>query len=201
MINSDNQQNTVSSDSPNDAVETSVSDNTITHPQPITNTMSTNNDIPTVPADDESAAIQMNNATAADVESATGSSTTNTTAAALASANLNSGTDFAATTNRTPYYIMMKDTNGLCMTFKVSSGEVYSITTPEGRKVTATERAQHVQTQFDEAGNLISCSSDEGKLVCSSDVSGGLILECFPPDAFLRFPALTACRAFRILVT
>ena len=32
---------TVSSDSPNDAVETSVSDNTITHPQPITtNTIS-----------------------------------------------------------------------------------------------------------------------------------------------------------------
>ena len=42
-----------------------------------TNTMSTNNDIPTVPADDESAATQMNNATAADVESATGSSTNN----------------------------------------------------------------------------------------------------------------------------
>ncbi|MBQ9096708.1 MAG: hypothetical protein IJY53_10265 [Akkermansia sp.] len=92
----------VSSNSPNDAVETSVSDNTITNTQPtITNTMSTNNDIPTVPADDESAATQMNNATAADVESATGSSTTNTTAAALASANLNSGTDCATTSDTT----------------------------------------------------------------------------------------------------
>ena len=92
----------VSSNSPNDAVETSVSDNTFTHPQPITtNTMSTNNDIPTVPADDESAATQMNNTTAADVESATGSSTTNNTAAALASANLNSGTDCATTSDTT----------------------------------------------------------------------------------------------------
>ena len=92
----------VSSDSPNDAVETSISDNTITNTQPtITNTMSTNNDIPTVPADDESAATQMNNTTAADVESATGSSTTNNTAAALASANLNSGTDCATTSDTT----------------------------------------------------------------------------------------------------
>ncbi|MBQ8516686.1 MAG: hypothetical protein IJ498_03805 [Akkermansia sp.] len=92
----------VFSDSPNDAVETSVSDNTITHTQPITtNTMSTNNDIPTVPADDESAATLMNNATAADVESATGSSTTNNTAAAIASANLNSGTDCATTSDTT----------------------------------------------------------------------------------------------------
>ena len=66
-----------------------------------TNTMSTNNDIPTVPADDESAATQMNNATAADVESATGSSTTNNSAAALASANLNSGTDCATTSDTT----------------------------------------------------------------------------------------------------
>ncbi len=74
----------VSSDSPNDAVETSVSDNTITNTQPSTNnTMSTNNDIPTVPADDESAATQMNNATAA----------------ALASANLNSGADCATTSD------------------------------------------------------------------------------------------------------
>ena len=54
-----------------------------------------------VPADDESAVTQMNNATAADVESATGSSTTNTTAAALASANLNSGTDCATTPDTT----------------------------------------------------------------------------------------------------
>ncbi|MBQ8900220.1 MAG: hypothetical protein IJY72_04625, partial [Akkermansia sp.] len=69
--------------------------------------MSTNNDIPTVPADDESAATQMNNATAADVESATGSSTTNNTAAALASANLNSGTDCATTPDTT----MNIDTN------------------------------------------------------------------------------------------
>ena len=98
----------VSSDSPNDAVETSVSDNTITNTQPtITNTMSTNNDIPTVPADDESAATQMNNTTAADVEFATGSSTTNNTAAALASANLNSGTDCATTPDTT----MNIDTN------------------------------------------------------------------------------------------
>ena len=71
-----------------------------------TNTMSTNNDIPTVPADDESAATQMNNTTAADVESATGSSTDNT-AAALASANLNSGTDCATTSDKT----MNTDTN------------------------------------------------------------------------------------------
>ncbi len=54
-----------------------------------------------VPADDESAATQMNNATAADVESATGSSTTNNTAAAIASANLNSGTDCATTSDTT----------------------------------------------------------------------------------------------------
>ena len=72
-----------------------------------TNTMSTNNDIPTVPADDESAATQMNNVTAADVESATGSSTTNNTAAAIASANLNSGTDCATTSDTT----MNTDTN------------------------------------------------------------------------------------------
>ena len=92
----------VSSDSPNDAVETSASDNTLTNTQPtITNTMSTNNDIPTVPADDESAATQMNNATAADVESATGSSSNNNTAAAIASANLNSGTDCATTSDTT----------------------------------------------------------------------------------------------------
>lgn len=105
----------VSSDSPNDAVETSVSDNTITHPQPITtNTMSTNNDIPTVPADDESAAIQMNNTTAADVESATGSSTTNNTAAALASANLNSGTD-CATTPDTTMNIDTNTNNGIAL--------------------------------------------------------------------------------------
>ena len=98
----------VSSDSPNDAVETSASDNTLTNTQPtITNTMSTNNDIPTVPADDESAATQMNNTTAADVESATGSSTTNNTAAAIASANLNSGTDCATTPDTT----MNIDTN------------------------------------------------------------------------------------------
>ena len=71
-----------------------------------TNTMSTNNDIPTVPADDESAASQMNNTTAADVESATSSSTGNT-AAALASANLNSGTDCATTSDKT----MNTDTN------------------------------------------------------------------------------------------
>ena len=69
--------------------------------------MSTNNDIPTVPADDESAATQMNNTTAADVEFATGSSTTNNTAAALASANLNSGTDCATTSDTT----MNIDTN------------------------------------------------------------------------------------------
>ena len=112
----------VSSDSPNDAVETSISDNTITNTQPtITNTMSTNNDIPTVPADDESAATQMNNATAADVESATGSSSNNNTAAALASANLNSGTDCATTSDTT----MNIDTNTNNAVAPVSEGESF----------------------------------------------------------------------------
>ncbi len=80
--------------------------------------MSENNDRPTVPADDESAATQMNNATAADVESATGSSTTNNTAAALASANLNSGTDCATTPDTT----MNIDTNINNVVAPVSEG-------------------------------------------------------------------------------
>ena len=90
---------------------------------------------------------------------------------------------FNATTSRTPAFIMMKDPTGLCLTFSVSTGEVYSITSPEGRKVTATERAQHVETQFDGAGNLLYCASAESKLVCSTDESGQLLLKWFPPDA------------------
>ncbi len=91
--------------------------------------------------------------------------------------------DFNATTSRTPAYIMMKDANGLCMTFDMSNGTVYSITSPEGRKVTASERAQHVQTQFDNEGNLLSCASAEAKLVCSTADNGDLQLDWFTPDA------------------
>ncbi len=91
--------------------------------------------------------------------------------------------DFNATTSRTPAYIMMKDANGLCMTFDMSNGSVYSITSPEGRKVTATDRAQHVQTQFDNEGNLLSCASAEAKLVCSTADNGDLQLDWFTPDA------------------
>ncbi len=90
---------------------------------------------------------------------------------------------FNATTSRTPAFIMMKDPTGLCMTFNVGSGTVYSITSPEGRKVTATERAQHVQTQFDGAENLLSCASAEGRLVCTTDENGALKLDWFSPDA------------------
>ena len=90
---------------------------------------------------------------------------------------------FNATTSRTPAYIMMKDANGLCMTFDMSNGTVYSITSPEGRKVTASERAQHVQTQFDNEGNLLSCASAEAKLVCSTADNGDLQLDWFTPDA------------------
>ncbi len=91
--------------------------------------------------------------------------------------------DFNATTSRTPAYIMMKDANGLCMTFDMSTGSVYSITSPEGRKVTASERAQHVQTQFDNEGNLLSCASAEAKLVCTSADNSDLLLAWFTPDA------------------
>ena len=91
--------------------------------------------------------------------------------------------DFNATTSRTPAYIMMKDANGLCMTFDMSNGAVYSITSPEGRKVTATDRAQHVQTQFDNEGNLLSCASAEAKLVCSTADNADLQLDWFTPDA------------------
>ena len=91
--------------------------------------------------------------------------------------------DFNATTSRTPAYIMMKDPTGLCMTFDMSNGTVYSITSPEGRKVTATDRAQHVQTQFDGEGNLLSCASAEAKLVCTSADNGDLQLDWFTPDA------------------
>ncbi|MBQ4635947.1 MAG: hypothetical protein IJB64_05890, partial [Akkermansia sp.] len=91
--------------------------------------------------------------------------------------------DFNATTSRTPAYIMMKDADGLCMTFDMSNGTVYSITSPEGRKVTANERAQHVQTQFDGEGNLLSCASAEAKLVCSTADNGDLQLDWFTPDA------------------
>ncbi|MBQ8900349.1 MAG: hypothetical protein IJY72_05285, partial [Akkermansia sp.] len=80
-------------------------------------------------------------------------------------------------------YIMMKDDNGLCMTFDMSNGTVYSITSPEGRKVTATDRAQHVQTQFDGEGNLLFCASAEAKLVCTSADNGDLQLTWFTPDA------------------
>ncbi|MBQ3525958.1 MAG: RHS repeat protein, partial [Akkermansia sp.] len=90
---------------------------------------------------------------------------------------------FNATTSRTPAYIMMKDANGLCMTFDMSNGTVYSITSPEGRKVTASDRAQHVQTQFDNEGNLLSCASAEAKLVCSTADNGDLQLDWFTPDA------------------
>ena len=90
---------------------------------------------------------------------------------------------FNATTSRTPAYIMMKDANGLCMTFDMSNGTVYSITSSEGRKVTATDRAQHVQTQFDNEGNLLSCASAEAKLVCSTADNGDLQLDWFTPDA------------------
>ncbi len=91
--------------------------------------------------------------------------------------------DFNATTSRTPAYIMMKDADGLCMTFDMSNGTVYSITSPEGRKVTATDRAQHVQTQFDGEGNLLSCASAEAKLVCSTSDNGDLLLDWFTPEA------------------
>ena len=91
--------------------------------------------------------------------------------------------DFNATTSRTPAYIMMKDADGLCMTFNMSNGTVYSITSPEGRKVTATDRALHVQTQFDGDGNLLSCASAEAKLVCSTADNGDLQLDWFTPDA------------------
>ena len=91
--------------------------------------------------------------------------------------------DFNATTSRTPAYIMMKDPTGLCMTFDMSNGTVYSITSHEGRKVTATDRAQHVQTQFDGEGNLLSCASAEAKLVCSTADNGDLQLDWFTPDA------------------
>jgi len=60
---------------------------------------------------------------------------------------------------------------------------VYSITSPEGRKVTATDRALHVQTQFDGDGNLLSCASAEAKLVCSTADNGDLQLTWFTPDA------------------
>ena len=91
--------------------------------------------------------------------------------------------DFHATTGRTPAYIMMKDPTGLCMTFNVGSGKVHSITTPEGRRVTAAERALHVQTQFDAVGNLLSCASAQGRLVCSAADNGDLQLDWFAPDA------------------
>ena len=91
--------------------------------------------------------------------------------------------DFNATTSRTPAFIMMKDPTGLCMTFNVGSGTVYSITSPEGRKVTATDRAQHVQTQFDGAENMLSCTSAEGRLVCTTDENGALKLDWFAPTA------------------
>ena len=90
---------------------------------------------------------------------------------------------FNATTSRTPAYIMMKDPTGLCMTFDMSNGSVYSITSPEGRKVTATDRSLHVQTQFDGDGNLLSCASAEAKLVCSTADNGDLQLTWFTPDA------------------
>ncbi|MBR5895251.1 MAG: hypothetical protein IKZ13_06900 [Akkermansia sp.] len=91
--------------------------------------------------------------------------------------------NFNATTSRTPAFIMMKDPTGLCMTFNVGSGTVHCITSPEGRKVTAAERAQHVQTQFDGAENLLSCASAEGRLVCTTDENGALKLDWFTPDA------------------
>lgn len=90
---------------------------------------------------------------------------------------------FNATASRTPAYIMMKDADGLCMTFDMSNGTVYSITSHEGRMVTATDRAQHVQTQFDNEGNLLSCASAEAKLVCSTADNGDLQLTWFTPDA------------------
>ena len=91
--------------------------------------------------------------------------------------------DFNATTSRTPAYIMMKDADGLCLTFDMSNGTVYSLTSPEGRKVTATDRAQYVQTQFDGEGNLLSCASAEAKLVCSSADNGDLQFSWFTSDA------------------
>ena len=91
--------------------------------------------------------------------------------------------DFNATTSRTPAYIMMKDANSLCITFDMSNGTVYSITSPEGRNVTATERDQHVQTQFDGEGNLLSCASVEGRLICSTDENGDLKLDWFSTTA------------------
>ncbi|MBE6434569.1 MAG: RHS repeat-associated core domain-containing protein, partial [Akkermansiaceae bacterium] len=67
--------------------------------------------------------------------------------------------------------------------FDMSNGAVYSITSPEGRKVTATDRALHVQTQFDGDGNLLSCASAEAKLVCATADNGDLQLDWFTPDA------------------
>ena len=91
--------------------------------------------------------------------------------------------DFNPTTSRTPDYIMMKDANGLCLTFSMESGKVYGITTPEGRKVTAEQRAEHVQTQFDDEGNLLSCASAEAKLICTTTDANTLQLDWFTPLA------------------
>ena len=91
--------------------------------------------------------------------------------------------DFTPTTSRTPAYIMMKDANGLCLTFAMESGKVYGITTPEGRKVTAAQRAEHVQTQFDGEGNLLSCASAEAKLICTMTDDNTLQLDWFTPNA------------------
>ena len=78
---------------------------------------------------------------------------------------------------------MMKDANGLCLTFNMESGKVYSITTPEGRKVTAMQRAENVQTQFDGEGNLLSCASAEAKLVCTMTDDNTLQLDWFTSNA------------------
>ena len=90
---------------------------------------------------------------------------------------------FAPTTSRTPAFLMMKDATGLCMTFDMSTGCVHSITSPEGRKVPASERAQLVQTQFSDSEHLLLCSSAEGKLVCSAAEDGGLLLSWYAPGA------------------
>ena len=92
-------------------------------------------------------------------------------------------TAFAPTTSRTPAFLMMKDPTGICMTFDMSTGRVHSLTSPEGRKVLATERAQLVQTQFSDSEHLLLCSSAEGKLVCAAAEDGGLLLSWFTPDA------------------
>ena len=120
-----------------------------------TNTMSTNNDIPTVPADDESAATQMNNATTADVESATGSST-NTNAVAPVSEG--ESFDPILLSSGKP-----EDAMGVGSVTREIGGDAFAITKSNARirvKVTAddsgtlTLRHQETQQEFSFGASL-----------------------------------------------